>query len=47
MKVIGYTKISDKFLTTIPKDVREFLKLDIGGRLVWIQQNGQVYIKKA
>jgi len=47
MKVIGYTKVSEKFLTTIPKDVRELLKLEVGDRLVWIEQNGKVSVKKA
>jgi len=47
MKVIGYTKVSEKFLTTIPKDVREFLRLGVGDRLVWIEQKGQVSVKKA
>jgi len=47
MKVIGYTKVSEKFLTTIPKDVRKLLRLEIGDNVVWIEQNGKVCIKKA
>jgi len=47
MKVIGYTKVSRKFLTTIPEDVRKLLRLEIGDKIVWIEKNGKVCIKKA
>jgi len=47
MKVLGLTKLSEKGLTTIPKEVRETLKLEIGDRILWIEENGKIYVTKA
>lgn len=46
MKVIGDSKLTGKFQATIPKGVREVLKLDSGDRVVFVWEHGYVLVKK-
>ena len=46
MKVIGDSKVTGKFQTTIPVDVRGLLKLDPGDRLVFMLDRENVLVKK-
>lgn len=39
------SKITSKFQTTIPKDVRKYLKLDISDALEWEVEKGEVTIR--
>jgi AbrB family looped-hinge helix DNA binding protein len=46
MKVIGDSKVTGKFQATIPRSVRELLRLDSGDRIVFLTQRDHVLIKK-
>lgn len=46
-KIIGLTKVSAKFLITLPKNVREQLKVSRGGSLVWILEDKRIYVQSA
>jgi len=46
MKILALTKISGKFLVTIPQDVREVLKLSEGDKILWVLEGEKVYIQK-
>jgi antitoxin PrlF len=41
------SKISSKGQITIPKSIRELLKVDAGDRILFIEENGRAYITKA
>jgi len=45
--ILGVSKLSSKFQVTIPKDVREILKVSPGDRIVFIHEEGKIIIKKA
>ena len=46
MKVLGDSKITEKFQTTIPVGVRGLLNLDPGDRLVFMLDRENVFVKK-
>jgi len=46
MKVLGDSKVTGKFQATIPKPVRDFLKLASGDRLVFLSESGRVVVRK-
>jgi len=45
--ILGVSKLSNKFQVTIPKDVREILKVAPGDRIVFIHKEGKIIIRKA
>jgi len=46
MKLLGDSKLTSKFQVTVPKSVREILRLDAGDRLVFIKNHEQILVKK-
>jgi len=46
MKIVGDSKVTEKFQATIPKIVRELLSLESGDRVVFVTENDYVMIKK-
>lgn len=45
--IIGATEITTRFKTTIPKCVREKLGIKKKDRVLWIEENGKIVVKKA
>lgn len=45
--IIGVSKLSSKYQVTIPKDIREIMKVDAGDRIVFKHENGTILIEKA
>lgn len=46
MKIFGDSKGTGKFQATIPRAVRDLVKLDSGDRLVFLTEHGSVLLKK-
>jgi AbrB family looped-hinge helix DNA binding protein len=46
MEILGDSKLTSKFQATVPKRVRDILKLDNGDRLVFARVDGQIVVKK-
>jgi AbrB family looped-hinge helix DNA binding protein len=46
MKALGDSKLSAKYQVTIPKRVRELLKLDVHDLVLFVVDNGNVLLKK-
>jgi len=46
MKTLGDSKVTGKFQATIPRPVRELLRLTSGDRLVFLTEHGNVLVKK-
>ncbi len=46
MKILGDSKVTGKFQTTIPRLVREFLDLDSGDRVVFVMEHDSVTVRK-
>jgi len=47
-KVIGLTKVSSKYLSAVPKDVRKHLEIKRGDRILWVlNEDGSIRVKKA
>lgn len=46
-KIIALSKVSAKSQTTIPKDVMEKLGLKENNKIIWLEENGQIIVKKA
>jgi AbrB family looped-hinge helix DNA binding protein len=47
---MGYltdTKVSEKYLTTVPKPVRNFLDIEEGDRLEWHVVDGDILVRVA
>ena len=47
MSEIGVSPVSEKGQVTIPKEIRDSLKLKRGDRMVFLEVDGQVVIRKA
>lgn len=47
MSDVVRSKVSVRFQTQIPKEIRFFLKVREGDFLVWERQNGQITVRKA
>jgi len=45
-KILGHTKIRDRWICTIPKEVREYLDIKIGDELSLTYEHGEITIKK-
>ena len=45
--ILDVTSLTRRFQTTVPKLVREVLNVSNEDRLVWIEVNGEVKVKKA
>jgi len=43
-KVIGATKVTGKFQITLTEAVRKLLDLKVGDTVVYVEENGKVYI---
>jgi AbrB family looped-hinge helix DNA binding protein len=46
MKILGDSKVTDKFQATIPRAVRDLLRLDSGDRIVFVMEHDYVAVKK-
>jgi AbrB family looped-hinge helix DNA binding protein len=46
MKILGDSKVSEKFQATIPRAVRDLLELDSGDRVVFLTEGRHVLVKK-
>lgn len=46
MRILGDSRVTGKFQTTIPKAVRDVLDLDSGDRIVFVAEHGNVLVKK-
>jgi AbrB family looped-hinge helix DNA binding protein len=46
MELLGDSKLTTKFQATVPKRVRDILRLDTGDRLVFASDGGQIVVKK-
>ena len=47
MKILGVTAITERNQSTIPKAVREKMKLTSEDRLLWVEEDGKIVVKKA
>jgi AbrB family looped-hinge helix DNA binding protein len=45
-QVLGFGKIRNKGEFTLPKEVREFLKLKPGDKIIVIHEDGQIVLKR-
>jgi AbrB family looped-hinge helix DNA binding protein len=43
-KIAGASKVTVRFQVTIPREVREKLKVSVGDTLAFIEDNGRFYI---
>ena len=47
-RILDVTGLNKRFQTTVPKLVREILKISSeDDRIVWISENGEIKVKKA
>jgi AbrB family looped-hinge helix DNA binding protein len=46
MKILGDSKVTEKFQATIPRVVRELLQLESGDRVVFLHEHDQILVKK-
>jgi len=46
MKILGDSKVTEKFQATIPRVVRELLQLESGDRVVFLREHDQILVKK-
>jgi AbrB family looped-hinge helix DNA binding protein len=46
MRILGDSRVTGKFQTTIPKAVRDLLDINSGDRIVFIAKQGNVFVKK-
>jgi len=46
MKVLAVTKLTERNQTTIPKRVRDMLKLTKEDSVLWIEDNDKIVVKK-
>lgn len=44
---VGVSSLTSRCQATVPKDVREFLKLSEREKIVWILEDGKIVVKKA
>ena len=43
---MGASKVTRKFQATVPKDVREHLKLEYGDLLVFLKEDNEILLKR-
>ena len=46
MREIAKTKLSASSVTTVPRAVRNFLRLDWGDRIIWCVKDEEIIIRK-
>lgn len=46
-RILAVTKVTVRFQTVVPKEVRERLKLKEGDKLVWLLKEGKIVVEKA
>jgi AbrB family looped-hinge helix DNA binding protein len=46
-RVVAVTKVFNRGQTYIPADIRKRLGLKDGDKVVWIEENGRFFLKKA
>jgi len=47
MSEVGVSPVSEKGQVTIPKEIREWLKLKKGDRVVFLEADGKVILRKS
>jgi len=45
-KILGLSKLSAKYQVTIPKDARERFNLHVGDRILFVEEDGKLILKK-
>jgi len=45
-KILGLSRLSAKFQVTIPKDARERFNLNAGDRILFVEEDGKLVLKK-
>jgi AbrB family looped-hinge helix DNA binding protein len=46
LKLLGDSKLSKKFQVTVPRNVRDFLRLDSGDLLVFLASKNAIVVKR-
>jgi AbrB family looped-hinge helix DNA binding protein len=46
MKLLGNSRLTSKFQVTVPRHVRETLRLDAGDLLLYVKDHNQVILKR-
>jgi AbrB family looped-hinge helix DNA binding protein len=46
LEILGDSKLSRKFQITVPKDVRDILRLGTGDRLVFVAEKDRILVKR-
>lgn len=47
MKILGMSTVSGKHQIVVTREVFEKLKLSVGDKILWVEDEGRVYVKKA
>ena len=45
-KILGLSRLSAKFQVTIPKDARERFSLKAGDRILFVEEDGKLILRK-
>jgi len=45
-KILGLSRLSSKYQVTIPKDARERFNLKAGDRILFVEEGGNLILKK-
>ncbi len=46
MRILGMSRVTKQFQATIPKDVRKILGIREGDRVLFIEEDGKIFIQK-
>jgi len=46
-RIVAITKISKRFQTTVPKEVRDTLDIGEKDKVLWSKEDGKVILRKA
>ena len=46
-RIIQISKITSNRQVTIPVEIMEKLKVKVGDKIIWIERNGDIIVKKA
>jgi len=44
---LAITRISKGFQTRVPVEVRKFLKVEVGDRILWTKEGDRIFVEKA
>ena len=43
-KIKGASKVTTKFQITLPRQIRNFLKVEAGDTIAFVEENGKIFI---